>query len=273
MPELPEVETVRRALAALLSERTLVAVRVGDKPLRWPLATENLESLVGSPLVRVARRGKYLLFVFSRQILVGHLGMSGRFFLDAGGDKPVHGHLFLEFSGGVRVVYVDPRRFGFFVVVPQEGLENHPVLASLGPEPFATDAVTDSLLASRKKRRAPVRNVLLDQSVVAGVGNIYANEALFAAGIAPQRPISSLSKKRIQRLALALREVVEQALVAGGTTLRDGGFRDLLGNPGYFAVNLAVYGRQGRPCPRCKTPIRRLLVAGRGAYFCPRCQR
>lgn len=274
MPELPEVETVRRCLAPHLVAKTLTSVNTAPLALRLPLDPQALAALVGLSLETIERRGKYLVFVFPGRYLVCHLGMSGRFFLDAShGSVPPHTHAVFTFGHGVRLLFVDPRRFGLLQVFSGQDWQRHPRLAALGPEPFAISDVAASLLAARASRSMAVRNVLLDQQVVAGIGNIYANEALFVAGIRPQRPMRAVAKVEVHALARALADVVTRAVEAGGTTLRDGSFRNALGEPGFFAVDLSVYGRQGAPCPRCGTPIRRLVLNARAAYYCPRCQR
>lgn len=270
MPELPEVETVRRALAHHLCGQGLRAVTVHNGSLRLPVDEQALAGLVGLPVEEVGRRGKYLLLRFPGCTLVCHLGMSGRFSLDFSGETlPPHTHVVFEFASGLRLFYVDPRRFGLLLVVK----EPHVLFSHLGPEPTATALVEEKLFAAKKRKKSPIRNVLLDQKVIAGIGNIYANEALFLAGVRPQTAISRLSKNKLSALAVAIHEVMVRAIEAGGTTLRDGSFRNALGDPGYFAVDLAVYGRQGKPCPRCRAAIHRVVLAGRSAYFCPRCQR
>lgn len=274
MPELPEVETVRSSLAQHLLGKTVVAVEASPVRLRWPLEVEALGGLSGLRLDGLARRGKYLVFLFPGRVLVCHLGMSGRLLLDfSGAGLPPHTHAVFVFTGGVRLLFVDPRRFGLLAVFPSEAWEKHPLFSRLGPEPFAVSAVEAKLLAAKARRTSAVRDVLLDQEVVAGVGNIYANEALFAAGIRPQTPIRIVSRKKLSALASSLAKVMARALAAGGTTLGDGSFRDALGDPGFFAVELAVYGREGQPCPGCGTPVRRVVLSARSAYYCPRCQR
>lgn len=271
MPELPEVETVRRALAQHLPGQEVSAVTVLNGGLRVPVDAKALAELCGLSVEDVGRRGKYLLLTFPGRTLVCHLGMSGRFFLAFSGEAlPAHTHVVFDFASGFRLLYVDPRRFGLLLV---RNTENQELLSGLGPEPTDVHAVERQLWAAKKLTKSPVRNVLLDQKIIAGIGNIYANEALFAAGIRPQTPISQLSKNKIARLAVALREVTMRAIEAGGTTLRDGSFKNALGEPGFFAVDLAVYGREGKPCTRCATAIRRWRLAGRSAYFCPTCQR
>ncbi|MEW5878686.1 MAG: bifunctional DNA-formamidopyrimidine glycosylase/DNA-(apurinic or apyrimidinic site) lyase [Acidobacteriota bacterium] len=270
MPELPEVETVRRALAQHLCGQEVTAVHVLNPRLRMPVDARALAGLVGLPLQAANRRGKYLLLLFPGRIMVCHLGMSGRFSLSLPGEElPAHTHVVFAFSSGQRLVYVDPRRFGLLLLVDREELIP---FFPLGPEPTDVSAVEQQLLVAKKRSKSPVRNVLLDQKIIAGVGNIYANEALFAAGIRPQTPMGRLTRKQISALSVALRQVIERAIAAGGTTLKDGSFRNALGDPGYFAVDLAVYDREGQPCVRCGKGIRRLVLTGRSAYFCPSCQ-
>lgn len=274
MPELPEVETIRRCLAQYLPGQAVVSVEASNSRLRLPLAPQALAELVGLPLEGLERRGKYLLFCFPGRTLVCHLGMSGCLLLDFSGAKlPQHTHVVLTFSQGVRLLYVDPRRFGLLSVLAGHAWHTHPLFSRLGPEPFATHAVLENLLAAKAKSRTPVRNVLLDQGIVAGIGNIYANEALFVAGIRPQTPVYRVSEQRLSALASSVAEVIARAIEAGGTTLADGTYRNALGKPGYFAVDLGVYGREGRPCPRCGRTIRRVVLSARSAYYCPACQR
>jgi formamidopyrimidine-DNA glycosylase len=272
MPELPEVETVRRTLEPVLAGQVLLAVKRGPARLRFPVEEQALQRLCGQRLLRVERRGKALVFVFCDAVLLFHLGMSGRLWLrPPGSPLPPHTHGVFAFERW-QLLFVDPRRFGFFQVLEPSEVASHFLLGKLGPEPFAVRQVT-AALAQRSSSCRRVRDVLLDQRVVAGVGNIYACEALFAAKIHPGRPLARIGRRKLQELAEALARVMTSALAAGGTTLRDGSFRDALGEPGFFALELAVYGREGEPCRRCSTPIARLRLGGRSAYFCPRCQR
>jgi len=198
--------------------------------------------------------------------------MSGRLALaPAGGALLPHTHLRVRFEGGLELRLIDPRRFGMAVVVPTAGLAAFAPLAALGVDAL-DGALAEALVAAVRRSRSPIRSLLLDQTVVAGIGNIYATEALARARIHPLRRASALSPRRVAALARAVREVLEEALAAGGTTLEDGGFADADGNAGYFAVRLAVYGREGEPCHRCATAIRRQTLAGRSVFFCPRCQ-
>lgn len=272
MPELPEVETIRRSLLAPLVGRRVERVEASGLPLRQPVDVRSWRTCVGARLAAITRRGKYLIGDFGDLAAVLHLGMSGRLLVQrAQQSRPRHTHLVLRFEGGVELRMVDPRRFGAAVLLPASGVESYPPLARLGVDPLDGDLGT--ALASLAAARAPIRTVLLDQKILAGLGNIYANEALARAGIRPTTPASRLSPPRRRRLAEAIRETLEEALAAGGTTLADGGFVDAVGKAGYFAVALWVYGRAGQPCRRCGTKVRRALLGGRSAYFCPRCQR
>jgi formamidopyrimidine-DNA glycosylase len=274
MPELPEVETVRLSLRPFLLGRVLTKVEVGPFPLRLPLDPLSLSLLQGQRLLELSRRGKFLLFSFSQGVLLCHLGMSGRLLLRRGSDSwPAHVHAVFAFDSGWSMLYQDPRRFGLLLALSPQELRSHPLLACLGPEPLAAEEVRAALGAARGKGSRRIRDVLLDQKVLAGLGNIYACEALFVAGIKPSRPISRLSSAHLARLAEAIPQVLSRALAAGGTTLRDGGYVSGLGERGFFAQELAVYGREGQPCPRCGQLVRRRVFSGRAAYFCPRCQR
>jgi len=269
MPELPEVETTRRGIEPLLQGRRVSAVLVHQPRLRWPVPTELAERLPGQPLLAVERRAKYLLLRFPKGTLILHLGMSGSLRV-VSGEQPraPHDHLELAF-GDQHLRLRDPRRFGAALWTEGPPLE-HPLLRHLGPEPLS-DAFDGTWLHRRaRNRRLAVKNLLMDQRIVVGVGNIYANEALFMAGIQPARPAGGIAARRYHALAEAVKEVLRQAIEAGGTTLQD--FRRADGRPGYFAQALNVYGRAGEPCPRCGRPVRRITLGQRSTYFCPRCQ-
>ena len=274
MPELPEVETVRRSLEPAIAGRRVERAEAGPAPLRLGPDVETWRRLVvGRRLEHLGRRGKYLLGWWGGAVGVLHLGMSGRLVVQpAEQPRPAHTHLVLGLEGGRELRFVDPRRFGMAVVVPAAELDTFAPLAVLGPDPLEGD-VTPVLVAAAARSRVAVRNLLLDQTVVAGLGNIYANEALFRAGIHPLRRACRVAARRVAALGRAVPEVLEDALVAGGTTLADGGFVDSEGRNGYFAVDLAVYGREGLPCRNCGAPVRRRSAQGRSVFFCSRCQR
>ena len=262
MPELPEVEVTRRAIAPTVLGKVIRRVENRD-PERYP----GIEAARGARVVDVLRRGKFLLFRLSDgSWLVFHLGMSGGFRF----QETPHTRVVLELEDGA-LYFHDPRRFGriWLVADPAEV----PLLARLGPEP--TDAAFDAEYLYQRLRasRRPVKALLMDQEVVAGLGNIYADEALFRAGVRPTRRGHRVTRKEAERVVEAVRQVLAEALKAGGSTLKDGSYRRPDEKIGYFQLAHAVYGRQGEPCPVCGTPVRRTRIQGRSAHYCPRCQR
>jgi formamidopyrimidine-DNA glycosylase len=274
VPELPEVETIRRSLAPKLVGHRAIRVEAANVRLRHDLSERDWRrGVVGSRLLALQRRGKYLLFHFETAVAVVHLGMSGRLLL-AGPDtaRCPHTHLVVHFDHGLELRYVDPRRFGVALVLDLGAVGEFASLASLGCDPLE-DGLEEALCVAAGRSRAPIRNLLLDQSVIAGLGNIYATEALARAAIHPLRRSNAISRRRLLSLAAAVRAVLRDALAAGGTTLADGGFVDSAGNSGYFAVELQVYGREGLPCRRCGAAVRRRVAAGRSVFYCPHCQR
>lgn len=274
MPELPEVETVRLSLAPHLVGHRVVEIearrirlREGIEPTSWRNRFE------GTRILALERRGKYLLAHAEGAVALFHLGMSGRMVLRRPEEpRDPHTHLVLRMDHGLEVRFIDPRRFGVAVMLRPEEVDGHPGLGRLGADPLS-DGMHDALRRAAARSRAPIRSVLLDQKVLAGLGNIYANEALARAGISPLRRGRAISARRIDALASAVRQVLEEALEAGGTTLRDGGFVNASGEGGYFSVRLLVYGREGEPCLACGTPIRRRVLTGRSVFYCPNCQR
>ncbi len=271
MPELPEVETVRRGIAPHLVGRRIRAVVVREPRLRLPVDPGLPAAVSGRIVDGVGRRGKYLLIASGPGALLVHLGMSGSLRLVGRGAAPGrHDHVDLEFADGRILRFNDPRRFGLVVWVPEAPL-SHRLLVHLGPEPLAPDWDGVRLHASARERRSAIKSVLMDARVVVGVGNIYASEALFRAGIHPARQACRISLARYEALAEAVKAVLAEAIEQGGTTLRDFVAED--GRPGYFKQSLAVYGRAGRPCPRCGRAIRELRLAGRSTFYCSVCQR
>jgi formamidopyrimidine-DNA glycosylase len=271
MPELPEVETIRRGIAPFLLHRQVRDVVVRATKLRWPVSPELGRHLSGQTLLSVERRGKYLLLRFARGTLLIHLGMSGYLrILQKPKAAGRHDHADLIFSGGVTLRLNDARRFGALIWIEGDP-HRHPLLAGLGPEPLSPAFDGDYLFCRSRNRRLAVKPFLMDHRVVVGVGNIYANEALFRAGIDPRRPAGSLSAESCRKLAAAVRKVLTVAIEAGGTTLRD--FSDHDGRPGYFALQLQVYGREGESCPGCGGAIEKITLGQRSTYFCNRCQR
>ncbi len=271
MPELPEVETTRRGLAPHLEGRRIRAVVVRRSRLRWPVPARLDRRLRGATVRGLRRRGKWLLLEAGSGTLLLHLGMSGSLRLVPAATPPgPHDHLdlVLEDDGALRLH--DPRRFGAVLWTRDDPLD-HPRLAGLGPEPLESGFDGAWLHARARGRRIPVKALLMDGRVVAGVGNIYAAEALFRAGIHPARAAGRVSRRRYDALAGRLREVLRASIRAGGTSLRD--FVDARGRPGWYRQRLQVYGRGGQPCPACGTVLRELRLAGRGTVYCPRCQR
>lgn len=271
MPELPEVETTRRGIAPHVDGRSLAGAVVREARLRWPVPTADLQALAGIRVERVERRAKYLLLRTGRGTVLIHLGMSGSLRVVPADTPPApHDHLDLLLAGGMCLRLRDPRRFGsvhWLTCPPDE----HPLLAGLGPEPLEPAFDGDHLYRQARGRRRAVKEFLMDGRIVVGVGNIYASEALFEAGIDPRRAAGRISRQRYRRLAEAVTRVLREAIEQGGTTLRD--FADADGAAGYFRVALAAYGREGLPCARCGEPLRSLRQNQRITVYCPRCQR
>jgi formamidopyrimidine-DNA glycosylase len=290
MPELPEVETVRAGLSPALEGGTLVRVDARRADLRVPFPRGFARRLTGRRIVRLYRRAKYLLADLDNcETLIMHLGMSGRFTVytkggvftpgefmleavepDAG--KGTHDHVVFDTDKGARVVYTDHRRFGLMLLVKTSALAKHPLFRTLGPEPLADDFTPATLSAAIKGKRTSIKAALMDQRVVAGLGNIYVCEALYEAGISPTRLASTVAGARAERLVPAIKSVLKDAILAGGSTLRDYARPD--GDLGYFQHRFKVYDREGEPCPKpgCGK-VKRIVQSGRSTFFCPRCQR
>ena len=270
MPELPEVETTRRGLAPHVTGRRIETVRLRRPDLRWPIPPEIATLLPGQRIRSIERRAKYLLLHTAAGSALIHLGMSGALrVLDPRLPAGAHDHYELLLDSGRALRYTDPRRFGCLLWQAPGTL--HPLLAGLGPEPLGPDFDGDHLWRRARGRQAPVKVFLMDQAVVVGVGNIYAAEALFAAGIHPLRAAGRIARERYAALAEAVRTVLGHAIRRGGTTLRD--FISPDGLPGYFEQDLNVYGRAGQPCRRCGALIRLLRLGQRSSCYCPHCQR
>jgi len=270
MPELPEVETTRRGLAPYLQGRRVQQVILRRADLRWPIPPEISEVLPGQRISAVRRRAKYLLFDTAAGSALAHLGMSGCLrVLPANTPVGAHDHVDLGIGRQQVLRLTDPRRFGCLLWQPPG--EIHPLLRALGPEPLSDGFDGEWLFALSRKRRAPVKAFLMDQRIVVGVGNIYANEALFAAGISPLRAAGRISRERYLGLADAVKQILQHAIERGGTTLRD--FLSPDSQPGYFEQELMVYGRSGQPCPRCARPLQQAMIAQRNTVWCGHCQR
>jgi len=269
MPELPEVETSRRGIAPFLEGQAITGVIVRDRRLRWPVEAGLERKLTGTTIESVGRRAKYLLIRTERGSAILHLGMSGHvFIIDRGTPAGVHDHVDIELASGKALRLRDPRRFGslHFSSAPLE----HPLLATLGPEPLGPDFSGRHLWERSRGRRVAVKQFIMTPQVVVGVGNIYASESLFLAGIHPKRAAGRIAEARYARLADAIRTVLEKAIRAGGTTLRD--FYGGDGEAGYFKQELAVYDREDLPCVTCNEPVRAAVIGQRMSYYCVRCQ-
>ena len=274
MPELPEVEVLRRSLEPLLVGERVRRTRIWNPSLREPVDRRRVQRACRNrEVLAVRRRAKYLLIdLEGASTLVIHLGMSGRLTLvpdDA--PRELHEHVAFYLDSGRRLRFRDPRRFGLTFVVPTGDLAGDRHFRHLGVEPLGGGFDGAALQAAAERRRGPVKAFLMDARVVVGVGNIYASEALFRAGVHPTRSVARIARGRWDRLAAAVRETLDQAIREGGTTLND--FADGEGRDGYFQVSLAVYGRESEPCPRCDRPVRRLVQTGRSTFYCPGCQR
>ncbi|MBN8631183.1 MAG: bifunctional DNA-formamidopyrimidine glycosylase/DNA-(apurinic or apyrimidinic site) lyase [Rhodobacterales bacterium] len=283
MPELPEVETVRRGLLPVLEGAVIARAEVNRPDLRWPLPDRMAERLTGQAVTTLRRRSKYLLAdLDSGETLLVHLGMSGRMLVSGAQignfqhDHPApqkHDHVVLHMDNGARITFNDARRFGAMDLMPTAHSGEHMLLKGLGPEPFGNDFNEPYLVGRLTGRRTPIKAALLDQAVVAGLGNIYVAEALFRAHVSPLRLARDLAEPEVRGLVPIIREVLTEAIEAGGSSLRD--FRQANGELGYFSKHFQVYGREGQPCetPGCTGTITRTVQSGRSSFWCPACQR
>ncbi|HVF64515.1 MAG TPA: bifunctional DNA-formamidopyrimidine glycosylase/DNA-(apurinic or apyrimidinic site) lyase [Casimicrobiaceae bacterium] len=269
MPELPEVETTRRGVAPHMTGRRIQSVRIYDARLRWPVPANLPELLNGRTVLEVERRSKYLLFRLDTGTLLVHLGMTGSLRLHREVPaRQTHDHADLLLDDGTLLRYRDPRRFGALLWIAPD--TSHSLLAQLGPEPF-DDAFSAAYLHMKTRgRTASIKALVMDSRLVVGVGNIYANEALYRARIRPTTPGGRLSQRRLAQLVASVRDVLTEAIAAGGSTLRD--FVDSRGQPGTFQLAYFVYGRGGLPCRVCSTRIRAIRLAQRSSFYCPHCQ-
>jgi formamidopyrimidine-DNA glycosylase len=283
MPELPEVETVRRGLAPAMEGAVITKAQVNRPDLRWPFPENMAARLTGQRVQTLRRRSKYILAdLSSGETLLIHLGMSGRMTVSGDPlgrfhhDHPApekHDHVVLDMSNGARITFNDPRRFGAMDLMKTASAETHPLLAKIGPEPLGNSFDGPYLAAQLKTRNTPIKSALLDQRIVAGLGNIYVCETLFRAGISPKRRAKNLSSQRAGALVPIIRDVLTDAITAGGSSLRD--FRQADGELGYFQHRFDVYDREGNACrkPGCAGTVKRIVQSGRSSFYCPACQR
>jgi len=283
MPELPEVETVRRGLSPAMEGVRIARAEVNRPDLRWPFPPRMAERLTGARVDRLRRRSKYILAdLDTGETLLVHLGMSGR--MTVSGDplgqfthdhpaKEKHDHVVFDMENGARVTFNDPRRFGAMDLLDTATAEAHKLLAILGPEPLGNDFHESHLVSAFRGKNTPVKSALLDQRIVAGLGNIYVCEALFRAGVSPRRKAGQIAQNRVAALVPIIRDVLGEAIEAGGSSLRD--FRQADGELGYFQHSFDVYGREGEACrrPSCSGEIRRITQSGRSSFYCAQCQR
>ncbi|MDE3015319.1 MAG: bifunctional DNA-formamidopyrimidine glycosylase/DNA-(apurinic or apyrimidinic site) lyase [Pseudomonadota bacterium] len=279
MPELPEVETVRRGLDAALENAVIESVMLRRKDLRAPFPDGFARALAGRKILRVKRRAKYLVFnLDSDDAIIAHLGMSGRFLIArhpvgceaAARSEGKHDHVVFTFKDGRALIFNDPRRFGLMTVAKKSALAAHKLFAGTGPEPLRKGFSPEYLKAALAKRKGPVKTALMDQALVAGVGNIYASEALFLAGVDPRKP-SHKAADHAAKIAGAVRQVLKEAIASGGSSLRD--FRHVSGEEGFFQHRFRVYGREGKSCPVCHQRIFLIRQGGRSTFFCKTCQK
>ncbi|WP_027257157.1 MULTISPECIES: bifunctional DNA-formamidopyrimidine glycosylase/DNA-(apurinic or apyrimidinic site) lyase [Leisingera] len=283
MPELPEVETVKRGLAPAMEGAVITNAAVNRPDLRWPFPERMAERLTGARVNGLRRRSKYILAdLDTEETLLIHLGMSGR--MTVSGDPlgqfahehpqaEKHDHVVLDMDNGARITFNDPRRFGAMDLLETATAESNKLLAVLGPEPLGNDFHEDHLVAAFQGRNTPVKSALLDQGIIAGLGNIYVCEALFRAGISPRRKAGQIAAHRVAALVPIIREVLQDAIRAGGSSLKD--FRQASGELGYFQHSFDAYGREGEPCRRagCTGSIARITQSGRSTFYCVKCQR
>ena len=283
MPELPEVETVRRGLAPVMEGQVIAEARVNRPDLRWPFPPDMALRLTGRRVLRLRRRSKYILAdLDSGETLLIHLGMSGRMLVSGDPlgrfvhDHPAaekHDHVVLDMENGARITFNDPRRFGAMDLLETATADRHKLLALIGPEPLGNDFSEPYLVAAFEGRNTPVKSALLDQRIVAGLGNIYVCEALFRSRISPRRKAGQIAATRVAALVPIIRQVLAEAIEADGSSLRD--FRQADGELGYFQHSFDAYGREGEPCRAagCTGTIARIVQSGRSTFYCPKCQR
>ena len=271
MPELPEVETTRRGIREHVEQQIVKKVIIRQPKLRWPIPARLTKILPGQKIHSISRRAKYLIFSCDAGHVILHLGMSGSLrVLDANIPAEKHDHIDFIFTNGKCLRLRDPRRFGA-VLFTKDDPAQHKLLKSLGPEPLSKPFTAEYLFTISRKRKLTIKSFIMDSKIVVGVGNIYASEALFRAGVHPKRAAGKVTKEKYTLLSTAIKEVLTEAIKAGGTSLRD--FTQSDGKPGYFKQSLNVYGRKGEPCNNCKKPITQSVIAQRSTYYCTQCQK
>ena len=273
MPELPEVETVAQSLRQMFAGRTMTKVKCLRHNLRYDLQPKKLNAICrGQGITRIIRRGKYMIWQVNHQAIIVHLGMSGRFCkLDKKCPLDKHDHVIFELDDKQQIRYRDPRRFGLIIAIDDGKWQEHFLIAHLGVEPLQVHN-PQIFVHKAKKRSVAIKQFIMEQKIIVGVGNIYANEALFASGIHPCTPANVLNYEEWRTLLKEIRRVLRSAIIRGGTTLQDKGFSDVDGNHGEFAIDLKVYARKDEPCYCCQEPIKSCVLGGRSTFFCVNCQ-
>lgn len=270
MPELPEVEVVRRAITSTVVGQEITNVVIRNYHLRWTILKNLPKKLIRSTILNLQRRGKYLLFTTEKGVFILHLGMSGRVSLYKPAPVPgPHDHIDIHLNNGWLLRYTDPRRFGSLTWTEQSP-EQHPLISDLGPEPFSPSFTANYLYEKARGRKISVKLFLMNNHIVVGIGNVYANEALFYAGLFPLTPAENLTKLQCRTLVKAAKKVLQKGIDAGGVTLSD--FKNPHGIEGLFSQELAVYGREGLPCQRCQTTLQKIVINKRTTVYCPHCQ-
>jgi formamidopyrimidine-DNA glycosylase len=270
MPELPEVETTRKGIAPYVVGEVVKDIVIRERQLRWPISANLKRSLKHQPIIKLKRRAKYLLFYANNGCMILHLGMSGSLRVIDNDQKPEkHDHVDIVFESGRSLRFHDPRKFGSILWTKDDPM-NHKLITHLGPEPLSDEFKTDYLYARSRKRTQAIKTFIMDSRTVVGVGNIYASESLFLAGINPNRKAGTISKARYENLIIAIKDVLSRAIEKGGTTLRD--FINGEGKPGYFKNELQVYDRAYEACNNCKKPIKMIRLGQRSTFYCSHCQ-
>lgn len=271
MPELPEVETVVCALRGNILQRTIVDVKTSNYKLRYLYPENFAANLIGQQIMDIRRRSKYILIELSSgRLLVAHLGMSGALLHNKHPWEAKHSHVFFHLDDGHCVTYHDPRRFGFITIIDKDEFAQHPLFARLGMEPLTAQFTPSYLQRVLLNKKQPIKTAIMDASLVVGVGNIYACESLFMAGILPTKSACLLSVSECERLVIAIKKVLKEAILSGGSTLKDYTLPD--GKSGYFQHKFMVYGRYGKPCYKCKNVLEKIVLAGRSTFYCTNCQ-
>lgn len=270
MPELPEVEVVRGGLESILESQPIISkIEITRPNLRTPIPLKELKTLEGQALLAVERRAKYLIFRTGEGSILSHLGMTGTWRVAPRGEEKNHDHIYIHFVGGLRLAYRDPRRFGVFEFIPKG--ETHPSLRGLGPEPLEKNFNSDYLAQALSRKDLPIKAAIMDQKIVVGVGNIYACEALFMAGINPLKPSRKVSLEKLDDLVKEIKKVLKRSIKLGGSSISD--FAKADGKNGYFQNTFKVYGRSSEPCVACEQHLVSRVVSGRNTFWCRRCQK